>query len=53
MANHIKCINQATDISEDKRISELYMESLRMVEDEFKVGMPQPTSDALNFHLEK
>lgn len=25
MANHIKCINQAMDISEDKRIAELYM----------------------------
>jgi hypothetical protein len=51
IANHIKCINQATDISEYKRTAELYMESLRMVEDEYKTGMPEPTSEALNFHL--
>ena len=39
MANHIKCVNEVSELEEDKRMAELYMESLRMVEDEYKTGL--------------
>ena len=53
MANHIKCVNEVSELEEDKRMAELYMESLRMVEDEYKTGLAQHTTDKLNYCLSR